>query len=128
MRPQIILQLMFGFLLFCLALAHAQEAPPVEIPDEFSAIAEQMQFYKPTRIAGRLLSFDTYDAAIWVEWTEVFSSGTWRRVPPEMQFIVYPRDRDMMEFFRRVIPGTVLRMTIQMDEKGKRRVLELEGV
>jgi hypothetical protein len=119
---------MFAFLLSYLALVHAQESPPVEIPDEFIAITEQMQFYVPTRIAGRLLSFDTYDAAIWVEWTEVFSSGAWLRVPPEMQFIVYPRDRDMMDFFRRLIPGTVLRMTIQMDEKGKRRVLELEGV
>jgi hypothetical protein len=34
----------------------------------------------------------------------------------------------MINFFRRVMPGTILRMTIQMDEKGKRQMLDLEAM
>ena len=117
----------FGFILLYPFPGHAQEPPPVDVPDEFAAAIQQMRFDTPTRIAGRLLSFDSYDNAIWIEWTEVYFGRRWLFVPPDMRFIVYPRDTGMMDLFRRLRPGTILHMTIQMDERGKRRVLELEG-
>src|SRR5918996_3429090 len=113
MSRTIILSPVFGCLLLCLPAAHAQEPPPVDLPDEVTAIIQQMQFDRATRIAGRLLSFDTYDDAIRLEWTEVYSGRRWVLVPAEMRFIVYPRDPGMMDFFRRLKPGTLLRMTIQ---------------
>jgi hypothetical protein len=127
MSRTVVLALVFGFQLFCFLPAHAQDSPPVDVPDEFTAIIQQMQFDTPTRIAGRLLSFDSYDDAIWLEWTEVYSGRRWVFVQADRRFIVYPRDPGMMDFFRRLKPGTLLRMTIQMDDRGKRRVLELEG-
>ncbi len=107
--------------------ASVQEAPPVEIPDELDALARQMTFDQPTRVAGRLLSFDPYDEAIWFEWTHFFTGRRWLPVPTEMQFLVYPRDATMMGFFRRLKPGALLRMTVQTGADGKRRVLELDG-
>lgn len=120
-------------LLFALMLlissesGHAQEVPPSELPGAFDVLIEQMQFYTPTRIEGRLLTLDTYDNAIWIEWIQFYNGRRWLLVPPEVQFIVYPRDPGMMEFFRTLKPGTILRMTIQSDHDGKRRILELEG-
>ncbi|WP_447971955.1 hypothetical protein [Nitrospira sp. Kam-Ns4a] len=110
------------------APAAAQEAPPIEIPDELDTLAGQMTFDQPTRVAGRLLSFDPYDEAIWFEWTHFFTGRRWLPVPTEMQFLVYPRDATMMGFFRRLKPGAMLRMTVQIGPDGKRRVVELEGV
>lgn len=78
----------FGFILLCLSPALAQEPPPVDVPDEFTAIIQQMQFDTPTRIAGRLLSFDSYDDAVWIEWTEVYSGRRWLLVPPDMRHCV----------------------------------------
>ena len=105
----------------------AQETPPSELPRAFDPIVEQMQFETPTRIAGRLLSFDPYDEAIWIRWTHRYERGRWIPVPAEIEFVVYPRETGMMEFFRALKPGTALRMTIQKDKDGKRRVLELDG-
>ncbi len=118
---------LFGYMLLWLCPAHAQEPPSAEVPDELTAISQLMEFTTPTRITGRLLAFDTYDDAIWIEWTEVFSGDRWMLVPFEMRLIVYPREPGMMDYFRHLTPGTVLRFTVQTDEKGKRRVLELEG-
>jgi len=105
----------------------AQEAPPSELPRAFDPIVEQMQFETPTRITGSFLNFDTYDEAIWIRWTHRFEQDRWLLVPGEMDFVVYPRDKGMMEFFRALKPGVALRMTIQRDKDGKRRVLELDG-
>ncbi len=105
----------------------AQDSPPSELPGAFDAIVQQMRFDTPTRIAGRLLTFDPYDEAIWILWTHVYSGGRWLPVQTEMQFLVYPRDAGMMEFFRALKPGAALRMTIQKDKDGKRRVIELDG-
>lgn len=105
----------------------SQEAPFLSPPPDLDVMVQQMQFDTPTRIAGRFLSFDPYDDAIWIEWTEVHNGRRWLPVPPERQFIVYPRDGGMMDFFRHLSPGVVLRMTVQTDHEGKRRVLALEG-
>jgi len=43
-----------------------------------------------------------------------------------MMFKALPRDAGMMEFFRRLKPGTSLHMTVQQDSDGNRRILELE--
>jgi hypothetical protein len=107
--------------------ATGQPAPSLEVPDEIQAMAREMQFDSPTRIGGRVLMLDTYDEAIWLEWTEVFAAGRWHPVASDRQFIVYPRTPAMMEFFRRLKPGAVLRMTVQTGQDGKRRVIELEG-
>lgn len=104
----------------------AQEAPPSELPRAFDPIIQQMQFETPTRIAGSLLSFDPYDDAIWLRWTHRHEGGRWLPLPTEMEFVVYPRDAGMMEFFRSLKPGASLGMTIQRDKDGKRRVLALD--
>jgi hypothetical protein len=105
----------------------AQEAPPSELPRAFEPTVEQMQFETPTRITGRLLSLDPYDEAIWIQWTQRYEGDRWLPVSTGMQFVIYPRDAGMMEFFRALKPGAPLRMTIQKDKDGKRRVLELDG-
>jgi hypothetical protein len=121
-----------GWLVLILAgpIALAQEAPPVppgEQPGGFDQIIQQMKFEKPTRIAGRLMAFDPYEDAIWIEWTHHHDGARWRAVPNEPQFKVLPRDAGMMTFFRALKPGATLHMTVQMDQDGNRRVLELEG-
>jgi hypothetical protein len=127
MNAMAILPPLLGLMLLWLSPARAQEIPPPDDPDELTAISQLMEFTTPTRITGRLLAFDTYDDAMWIEWTEVFSGDRWMVIPFEMRFIVYPREPGMMEYFRRLTPGTVLRFTIQTDDNGKRRVLEMEG-
>jgi len=103
--------------------ASAQEGPP---PSLFDEIIAQMKFEKPTRIAGRFRSVDGYEDAIWIEWTHLNDGAGWRAVRNEMMFKVLPRDAGMMEFFRRLKPGTSLHMTVQQDSDGNRRILELE--
>jgi len=80
----------------------------------------------PTRIAGRFRSVDGYEDAIWIEWTHLNDGAGWRAVRNEMMFKALPRDAGMMEFFRRLKPGTSLHMTVQQDSDGNRRILELE--
>jgi hypothetical protein len=101
--------------------------PPADLPPEIKIPIEQMRFDQPTRIEGRVLYPDTYDDALWIEWTAVHDSGRWLPVPPERQFVVYPANADMMAFFKALPKGTVLRMTVQRDQEGKRRVLFLDG-
>jgi hypothetical protein len=113
------------------SLALAQESlpvPPGEQPEEFDRIIQQMKFEKPTRIVGRLQSFDGYEDAIWIVWTHVHDGTRWRdlRNDNEMMFKVLPRNAGMMDFFRKLKPGTSLHMTVQMDADGNRRVLSLD--
>ena len=110
------------FVLFSTGAA-AQESPP---PALFDEIIAQMKFEKPTRIAGRFRSVDGYEDAIWIEWTHLNDGAGWRAVRNEMMFKALPRDAGMMEFFRRLKPGTSLHMTVQQDSDGNRRILELE--
>jgi len=115
---------------FLLALALpvlAQDSPPAEESDVLGAITRQMQFDAPTRIEGRLRSLDPYDAAIWVEWTRFYAERKWYFVPAEPQLKLFARDPAMMAFFRRLDPGTLLRMTVQSGPDGKRLILEMEG-
>ncbi|HZC67664.1 MAG TPA: hypothetical protein VE201_03500 [Nitrospirales bacterium] len=112
------------------AIALAQEAPvpPGEQPSEFDQIIQQMKFEKPTRIVGRLQAFDGYEDAIWIVWTHVHDGARWRdlRNQSDMMFKVFPRDAGMMDFFRKMKPGTSIHMTVQMDADGNRRVLSLD--
>jgi hypothetical protein len=101
--------------------------PPGEQPREFDPIIQKMKFDKPTRIAGRLRSLDGYEDAIWIDWTHVHDGTRWREVRNEIMFKVLPRDPGMMDFFRALKLGATLHMTVQMDQDGNRRVLELEG-
>ena len=110
------------FLLFG-TCASAQESVPASLFDE---IIEQMRFEKPTRIAGRFRSVDSYEDAIWIEWTHLNDGAGWRAVRSQMMFKALPRDAGMMEFFRKLKPGTSLHMTVQQDSDGNRRILELE--
>lgn len=108
------------------AVAFAQDSPSQ--PPFFDDIIQQMKFEKPTRIVGRFRSLDGYEDAIWIEWTHVNDGLRWRPVSREMMFKVLPRDAGMMEFFRALKPGASLHMTVQQDEDGNRRILELEGI
>src|SRR5437899_12422447 len=110
------------------ALALAQPIPPGEQPEEFERIIQQMKFDKPTRIVGRLQAIDGYEDAIWIVWTHVHDGTRWRdiRNQSDMMFKVYPRDAGMMDFFRKLQPGTSLHLTVQMDADGNRRVLSLD--
>jgi hypothetical protein len=100
--------------------------PPGEQPEEFERIIQQMKFDKPTRIVGRLQSFDGYEDAIWIVWTHVHDGRRWRDVQNEMMFKVLPRDAGMMDFFKKLKPGTSLHLTVQTDTDGNRRVLSLD--
>lgn len=120
LRGALLLALVFPLLLL------AQEALPPDGSRPFDPIVEQMQFDAPTRIAGRLLTLDAYDEAIWVRWTHRYDRGRWLPMPSEMEFIVYPRDAEMMAWFRTLNPGAALRMTVQKGQDGKRRVIELD--
>ena len=116
------------FLVSAVALAQQElPVPPGEQPDEFDRIIQQMKFDKPTRIVGRLQAFDGYEDAIWIVWTHVHDGRRWRDIRnDEMMFKVFPRDAGMMDFFRKLKPGTTLHMTVQMDADGNRRVLSLD--
>ena len=113
------------------AVALAQQEPPVppgEQPSEFERIIQQMKFEKPTRIVGRLQAIDGYEDAIWIVWTHVHDGTRWRdlRNQSDMMFKVFPRDAGMMDFFRKLKPGTSLHLTVQTDQDGNRRVLSLD--
>ena len=101
--------------------------PPGDLPPEITIPIEQMRFDQPTRIAGRVLYLDTYDDALWIEWTAVYDGNRWLSVPDERQFVVYPANAEMMATFKALPKGTILRMTVQRDKDGKRRVLFLDG-
>ena len=125
--------LIVGVFSFFLAgsLALAQEGggpafPPGQQPEEFERIIQQMKFEKPTRIVGRLQSFDGYEDAIWIVWTHVHDGTRWREVRNEIMFKVLPRDAGMMDFFRALKLGATLHMTVQMDQGGNRRVVSLD--
>jgi hypothetical protein len=125
---RMLLGLLAVFLTGSIALAQEASPFPPEAPATgFDALVQQMKFEKPTRIVGRLLAFDTYDDAVWIEWTHRHDGSRWSPVGGEMQFVVYPRDPGMMAFFKKLKLGTTLHMTVQMDADGNRRVLELEG-
>ncbi len=131
MRPTHRGRLLTGFLVLTLfgQSTLAQETlpvPPGEQPREFDPIIQQMKFDKPTRIAGRLRSFDSYEDAIWIDWTHVHDGARWREVRSEMVFKVLPHDPGMMDFFRALKLGATLHMTVQMDADGNRRVLSLD--
>lgn len=113
------------FLLLLSMAVHAQDVRPLE---DLDRTIDQLRFNAPTRIEGRLLTFDTYDEAIWLELTRIYEESRWHSVLHTVQLLVYPRDTGMMEFFRKLPKGTTIRMTIRRDEVGKRRILELEGV
>jgi hypothetical protein len=115
-----------SLLLCSSALAQELPVPPGEQPSEFDRIIQQMKFEKPTRIVGRLQSFDGYEDAIWIVWTHVHDGRRWRDVQNEMMFKVFPRDAGMMDFFRKIKPGTSLHLTVQTDADGNRRVLSLD--
>jgi hypothetical protein len=117
--------LVFMFFILFGSGASAQESPPPT--PFFDEIIAQMKFEKPTRIAGRFRSLDGYEDAIWIEWTHLKEDTQWRPVRSEMMFKALPRDAGMMEFFRKLKPGTSLHMTVQQDPDGNRRILELEG-
>jgi hypothetical protein len=120
-------------LLLVSSVALAQEGggplfPPGQQPPEFESVIQQMKFEKPTRIVGRLRSFDGYEDAIWIDWTHVHDGTGWRdlRNQREMMFKVLPRDAGMMDFFRKLTLGASIHMTVQMDADGNRRVLSLD--
>ncbi len=128
MRRPILLAGLLVLLPFLGATPDPEPIPPADLPPEIKIPIEQMKFDRPTRVEGRVLYPDTYDDALWIEWLKVHDGSQWQAVPDERQFVVYPADKDMMAFFKALPKGTVLRMTVQRDKDGKRRVLFLEGV
>jgi hypothetical protein len=122
-----VLVVLISSLMPCSSLSVAQEeVVPPELKAPFESIIQEMRFEKPTRIMARLLTMDAYENAIWVEWTSRHDGASWVTVPGRRQFKLLPRNPDMMEYFKSLKPGTSLKMTIQMDQDGNRRVLELD--
>ena len=102
----------------------AQEVPPPA--GFFDEMIRQLKFEQPTRIAGRFRALDGYEEAVWIDWTHLHDGTGWRMVRSQAMFKAVPRDAGMMEFFRALKPGTSLHMTVQQDQDGNRRILELE--
>ena len=120
---------MVGLLLVLPVTGTAQEPlQPGDLPPEIEIPIKQMRFDHATRIEGVFLYLDTYDDAIWIEWTAVHDSRRWHAIPDQRQFVVYPATPEMFLTFKAFPKGTVIRMTVQRDKDGKRRVLFLEGV
>ena len=103
----------------------SQEPPTGDFPPDFEIPLWEMRFEAPTRIAGRVLYLDTYDPAVWIEWEKVFAHGSWLSVPEGRQFILYPRDEDMV-LFKSLPKGSELRVLVQRGNDGKVRVLSLD--
>ena len=101
---------------------------PGDLPPEIEIPIKQMRFDHATRIEGRVLYLDTYDDAMWIEWTGVHDGRRWHAIPDQRQFVVYPANPEMFATFKVLPKGTVIRLTIQRDKDGKRRALFLEGV
>jgi hypothetical protein len=104
----------------------AQEPLPPELQAPFESIIQEMRFEKPTKIMGRLVAMDAYEKAIWVEWTYRHDGNRWIPLDDQRQFKVFPRNEGMMEYFRALKLGANLRLLIQADEDGNRRVLEID--
>jgi hypothetical protein len=104
----------------------AQEALPPDLQAPFESIIQEMRFEHPTRIVVRLLMMDAYENAVWVEWTSRHDGANWVSVPGRRQFKLLPRNSGMMDYFRALKPGTSLKMTVQMDQDGNRRVIDLD--
>ena len=106
--------------------AWSQEPPSGGLLPDFEEALREMRFEAPTRIAGRVLYLDTYDPAVWIEWEKIFAHGSWHSVPEGRQFILYPRDDDMMALFKSLPRGSELRVLVQRGNDGKVRVLSLD--
>jgi hypothetical protein len=102
------------------------EVVPPELQAPFQSIIQEMRFEKPTRITARFMTIDPYEDAVWVEWTSRYNGTNWIPVPGRRQFKVLPRNGDMMNYLRGLKPGTDLKMTVQVDGDGNRRVLQLD--
>jgi hypothetical protein len=100
---------------------------PGDLPPEIEVPITQMRFDHATRIEGRMLYPDTYDEAIWIQWLRVHDGKRWHNISDDRQFVVYPADAGMWPTLKAFPKGTIIRMTIQRDRDGKRRVLFLEG-
>jgi len=100
---------------------------PGDLPPEIEVPITQMRFDHATRIEGRVLYPDTYDDAIWIQWLRVHDGKRWHNISDDRQFVVYPADAGMWPTLKAFPKGTIIRMTIQRDRDGKRRVLFLEG-
>ena len=119
--------LLTGLLVIPLPIGAQEPSEPGALPPEIEIPIKQMRFDEATRIEGRFLYLDTYDEAIWIEWTGVHDGRQWHGVPDQRQFVVYPADAGMWATLKALPKGTVLRMTIKRDKDGKRRVLFLDG-
>jgi hypothetical protein len=106
--------------------ASAQEPLPPELQVPFDSIMQEMRFEKPTRILGGFVMLDPYDNAVWIDWTYRRESGRWMPINGHRQIKVLPGKAGMMDYFKALKPGAVLQLTIQADEDGNRRVLELD--
>lgn len=117
-----------GLLVLLPASGHPQEPlQPGDLPPEIEVPITQMRFDHATRIEGRVLYLDTYDDALWIAWLRVHDGRQWLSISDQRQFVVYPANPEMFATFKAFPKGTVIRMTIQRDRDGKRRVLFLEG-
>lgn len=110
-------------------LAVTAPAPPSGAAEDLQApgaALEHIQIQVATRIEGRLIGFDPYDEAIWIQYTRYYDGRSWRQVPFDAQLQLYARDAEMMTFFRALPKGTLLRATVFIGDDGKRRIVALE--
>ncbi|GKS60374.1 hypothetical protein YTPLAS18_39010 [Nitrospira sp.] len=107
-------------------LVGGQGLPPADLPPDIRIPIQEMAFEEPTTIEGRVLYLDTYDEALWVEWTRVQDSSGWRAVPGQRQFVLYPKDPAIMDILKRLPKESVIRLRIQREQGGKRMILALD--
>ncbi len=121
--------LLLSGLLIVLPVSGQPQEPlqPGDLPPEIEVPITQMRFDYATRIEGRVLYLDTYDDALWIEWLRVHDGRQWLSISDQRQFVVYPASPEMFAILKAFPKRTIIRMTIQRDRDGKRRVLFLEG-
>jgi hypothetical protein len=87
-----------------------------------------LNFKEPTGIRGTFRYIDLEGTIIWLDWKErsddrpYFQIG-WKLVPGDATLAVHPKDLDQFYKLQQFKKGAAIEMIIQLDSKGKRRIL-----
>ncbi len=91
-------------------------------------LEKSLNFKEPTGIRGTFRDIDLEGTIIWLDWQEqsddppYFQMG-WKPVPGDATLAVHPKDLDQFYELQQFRKGAAIEMIIQLDPKGKRRIL-----